>query len=349
LFVCRIHGIECARDGWFCPICDEDRCGRCEFYLCGVDGRKKDPQCSFLCEFCNKHVGIDHRIQCEKCGQEGCTSCIKKSFDSKRLCKNCSFTCGVCGNVYKMIKHLKCDICSSYICPLCDLVKCPSCQKMVCDNDTYQCSDCGKTYCNKCIGGYRSDNNKILCIDCVRACSVCEKVMGKSEIIITASGEPSCRRCIRKCERCGKTHRINALVRCPITRETVCFDHTYKCPSCGNHVSKEYTAKCSLCDIRYCDLCKPSQKEDTCILCNNLRPLKGGAALDFVQGHLSILWKLASLGTMYAEGNNIYIFSFNDRGVTTLVTVDREQGKVIKTRKFDFFSRLKYLKYFFKT
>jgi hypothetical protein len=80
-----------------------------------------------------------------------------------------------------------------------------------------------------------------------------------------------------------------------------------------------------------------------------MKILKGGPAFDFVQKHLSILWKIGSLGTWYSEGQNIYVFSFNDKGVTTVVTVDKDQDKVIKTRKFDFFSRIKYLKYFFKS
>jgi hypothetical protein len=349
LFTCRIHRIECGRDGWFCPICDEDRCRECEYHICAVDGRKKDVQCTFKCRFCNKFAGVDHRLHCQKCETEGCSNCIRKSFDEKKLCPDCSFTCIVCGNVYQTTKHLKCEICHSYICPLCDLVRCPTCQKMVCDHDTYQCSDCGKTYCNNCVGGHTTDNNRILCRECVNTCSVCEKVIGKSAAVVTTTGEIACRRCVRKCDRCRKDYRVDSLVRCTISRENVCHHHTYRCPACGNHVCKEHTSVCSLCETRYCSKCMPDNKEDICMLCRNLKLLKSGPALEFVEKHLSVLWKLGSMGTTYSEGSKIYIFSFNDRGVTTLVTVDKEYNKVIKTKKFDFFSRLKYLKYFFKT
>ncbi len=336
LVLCDIHGLECEKDGWVCPVCDEDRCSRCEYFECAIDGRKKDPQCTFTCQFCYRRVGIDHQVTCDVCGAVGCSECIKRdAIEGVRVCPDCGGMCSVCGKTYQN-KHLQsCQMCPSRVCSICGIRECKDCGAKVCHQHSFKCGECGEYFCKNCLGG-TDDTGKMYCKTCIYHCPQCGTYTSKGNArVCKKGGEEICTHCARVCIKCGDTFCKSHISRCGVCKEYVCEEDSQVCPSCGERVCKDHIFKCDVCGMEYCENCRVTKTKMVCNLCDSAKPIKGKKtmqALETLKSKRKEYTKYSNWN--YAEGRSIYIFYGKSLLEDVLVVLNKEDNIIVRSKKF---------------
>lgn len=334
--VCKIHGLEFDKSSWVCPVCDSDRCSRCEYIICGVDGRKKDRACSFNCKFCQSRVGNDHQVICDSCGAKGCRECIRTgAIEGKKLCPDCGMICSECKKTYSREYLSRCSACPAQICSICGIRTCSRCAAQVCHQHSFKCADCGEFYCKECLGGIDSSGEAMFCQECAYVCPTCHTTLSKKNArTCEECGAQMCINCVRTCVKCRKTYCKKHISRCSICKENVCNEHTDICPACGGHTCKVHFFTCRICGVSYCERCRPQKSKLICNLCDNIKPLKEKHAQKFLEKLKEKTETLKGFSDWeYSEGRKVYLFYGKSLLGSVVAVADKTSRELLKVNK----------------
>ncbi|MFP4497769.1 MAG: hypothetical protein ACLFQV_06110 [Vulcanimicrobiota bacterium] len=341
--VCEKHGISCEEEGWICPVCNKERCPECEFFACTLDGRQKDPDCTFNCQFCQARTGKDHLVKCSICGNEGCKNCVVQSDDQNQLCPECGKICSECGRAFPQTEVTRCEMCPQQVCSHCGIKVCENCNKKACGQHSFICVSCEKVFCKDCLGGLDSSNDDMLCKKCALKCKVCGKTTSE-KFSYPLEGETICRNCAIKCETCGNILNKKETIHCKTCRKDVCREHTSECRFCGDNSCKEHFNNCQSCEIDYCRSCSSdSENGDTlCKYCNSLEPLKKNKKITFLEKLKKEDPKLADkMNWKYSESRNMGVLYGESKFGDAIFVFNKKGDELIKKRKIGIMEKIK--------
>ncbi len=331
--LCEEHGAVCADEIWTCPVCRQDRCGSCDYIECCVDGVRKDPDCTFSCQFCLSRAGLDKKVQCRKCRQEGCSQCLQTCSDCGELiCPDCGSICSSCGNTFCRDKLDDCAMCPGHVCKNCGIRECDSCGKKSCHQHSFFCSRCQGVFCNDCMGGQDASSGGILCRDCLHTCPGCGKTVNPDTAGKCATcGLDICGACGGTCHICNTRQCPAHTSRClPCDRE-LCPEHSGFCYGCGDTLCQRHLSPCPVCGVLYCNACRPSKKPgEICSFCSEPSPVKNARERKALEVMLKEKPQLLGVSAWeYSRSKEIFIFYGRDLLTEHTLAVKIDSGQVI--------------------
>lgn len=177
------------------------------------------------CKNCERSYDAGDGYECERCGQDLCSSCVVHCSEHERwICPGCAGWCTLCGET-------ACDECIQY---------CDSCNTDVCRDCSSGCVDCGNTVCDKCSRDC-DDCRETCCQDCLCTCEECN--------------EDYCERCRSKCDYCDRTICSKCSSKCDDCRSNICGDCRDECSRCYNNLCDKCSVKCENCSQFMCEHC----------------------------------------------------------------------------------------------
>jgi len=94
---------------------------------------------------------VIQNTSCSNCGAGGNSVSIIECSNGHIVCQDCIVECGKCGNKLCVLCSLiKCSTCEKILCQECQ-IRCLECNSVICNDHIHTCSVCGSILCNQCI------------------------------------------------------------------------------------------------------------------------------------------------------------------------------------------------------